>query len=207
MATVLERTVLDDKLFDPNFLNLEFLFYQIFLFAQRVWHFFTSLGAGASAVDFAFLKTLAWFISLALVLGIAYLVWDILKIRKKQEEELGVMQLSAIEKASSAEKNEQWEKVKDLMASQSESDWRLAIMEADNMLGDMLEKIGYVGETIGEKLKGIEASDFTTLNEAWEAHKVRNQIAHEGVNFRITKHQADRVIGMFRQVFDEFHFI
>jgi len=120
---------------------------------------------------------------------------------------LGVMQVSAFEKASNVERNERWEKVEDLMASQSESDWRLGIMEADNMLGDMLEKMGYVGDTIGEKLKGIEAGDFKTLSDAWEAHKVRNQIAHEGVNFHMDKRGADRTIGMFKKVFEEFHFI
>ena len=207
MATVLERTVLDDQLFDPNFLNLEFIFYQIYLLAQRIWDFLVSLGAGAPGVSVSLLKTLVWLISLALIGGIVYCLRDILKIRKKQEEELGVLQISAFEKASSVERNEHWEKVEDLMLSQNEADWRLAIMEADNMLGDMLEKMGYVGDTIGEKLKGIEVGDFKTLSEAWEAHKVRNQIAHEGVNFRINRREADRTIGMFKKVFEEFHFI
>jgi len=208
MPTILERTVLEDKIFDPNFLNLEFIFYQLYTLAQKIWHFIISLGAGVSSgVDVSLLKTVAWLLSLALIGGIVYSVRDIWKIRKKQERELGGMQISAIEKAASAQKNERWEKVTDLMMSSGESDWRLAIMEADNMLADVLEKMGYVGETIGEKLKGIEAGDFKTLSQAWEAHKVRNQIAHEGVNFHIDKRGAERVIGLFREVFEEFHYI
>ena len=64
----------------------------------------------------------------------------------------------------------------------------------------------YIGETIGEQLKGIEQSDFRTLAHAWEAHKVRNKLVHEG-DFMITKREARRVIDLYRKVFEEFHYI
>jgi hypothetical protein len=91
--------------------------------------------------------------------------------------------------------------------SENESDWRLAVLEADLILEDMLEKIGYPGATIGDKLKGIERSDFNTIDQAWEAHRTRNLIAHEGGDFRITNREARRVVGLYEQVFKEFHFI
>jgi hypothetical protein len=85
------------------------------------------------------------------------------------------------------EPNKRWVRVMSHIDSQNESDWRLAILEADLILEEMLEKMGYKGETIGDKLKGIEKSDFNTLNEAWEAHKIRNQIAHDGSEFKINQ--------------------
>ncbi len=103
--------------------------------------------------------------------------------------------------------NPKWQKVIEHINSSNPSDWKLAILEADIILDEMLDKMGYHGETIGEKLKMVEPSDFTTLNSAWEAHKVRNAIAHEGSDFLINKREADRVIRLFEEVFKEFKFI
>lgn len=104
-------------------------------------------------------------------------------------------------------KNPKWQKVLEHVNSPNASDWRLAILEADIMLDEMLDKMGYHGATIGDKLKTIEQSDFTTLQEAWEAHKVRNSIAHEGSDFSINKPEAERVIKLFQKVFEEFKYI
>jgi hypothetical protein len=84
---------------------------------------------------------------------------------------------------------------------------KLAIIEADIMLDTMLTKIGYDGNTVAEKLKNVEESDFVTLQKAWEAHKVRNRIAHDGSKFKISRGEAERVVNLFEQVFKEFYYI
>lgn len=103
--------------------------------------------------------------------------------------------------------NKRWTNVLNRLASHSEGDWRLAIIEADIILDDMLSRMGYHGEGIGEKLKQVEKSDFATLDEAWEAHKVRNRIAHDGASYKMPHHDAERVIGLYKKVFEEFYFI
>jgi hypothetical protein len=105
------------------------------------------------------------------------------------------------------EPNKRWTRVLEHMNSENESDWRLAVLESDLILEEILNKIGYRGETIGDKLKNVEKSDFQTLDLAWEAHKVRNLIAHSGGDFRIDQKEARRVIALYEQVFKEFHFI
>lgn len=101
-----------------------------------------------------------------------------------------------------------WEKVREHLSSENPNDWRLAVMEADIILGEMLEKMGYIkGETIGDKLKTIEKSDFTSLDQAWEAHRIRNMIAHGGSDYILTEREAKRVIGLYEQVFKEFRYI
>lgn len=103
--------------------------------------------------------------------------------------------------------NPKWAKVREHITSENPGDWRLAILEADIILDEMLDKMGYHGETIGEKLKMVEPSDFTSINSAWEAHKIRNSIAHEGSDFLISHREAERVIALFKEVFEEFKFI
>src|SRR5262249_12780407 len=106
-----------------------------------------------------------------------------------------------------AQANPRWHKVIDHLETDKPSDWKLAVLEADIMLDDMLKASGYEGDTIGEKLKKVERSDFNTIDLAWEAHKVRNLIAHEGTDYQLTQREAIRVIELYKKVFEEFYYI
>jgi hypothetical protein len=75
------------------------------------------------------------------------------------------------------------------------------------MLDDMLTKHGYTGDGVGEKLKSADRINFSTLEDAWEAHKVRNQIAHEGYAFNLSESLARRTIAHYESVFREFKVI
>lgn len=103
--------------------------------------------------------------------------------------------------------NERWAHVLSLMTSTAPSDWRSAIIEADIMLGELLYELGVPGETIGEQLKNTSPTAFTTLDLAWEAHKIRNEIAHVGSAYILPEREARRTINLFRQVFEEFKYI
>jgi hypothetical protein len=100
-----------------------------------------------------------------------------------------------------------WEKIIKLSESENQSDWRLAIIEADIILDELLEKLQLPGDTMGEKLKAVEKSDFTTIDYAWEAHKARNMIAHEGSDFLINQREIRRIISLYEAVFKEFSLI
>lgn len=100
--------------------------------------------------------------------------------------------------------NLRWQHIESLADSTKASEWREAIIEADIMLDDILAKHGFVGDGVGEKLKSIEPSELRSLQDAWEAHKVRNQIAHEGSSFNISETIAHRTISHYANVFNEF---
>ena len=89
----------------------------------------------------------------------------------------------------------------------NENDWKLAIIQADIMLSDILDTLHLPGDTMVDKMKAIERSDFTTIDLAWEAHKIRNQIAHEGSDFPLNQREARRVVELYRRVFEEFKII
>lgn len=103
--------------------------------------------------------------------------------------------------------NQQWEKIVAHSESQNENDWRLAILEADIMLDRLLDSLSLPGDTMADKLKAVEKSDFTTIDLAWEAHKIRNQIAHEGSEFKLNQRETRRVISLYQEVFNEFQII
>ena len=99
--------------------------------------------------------------------------------------------------------DDKWNEVLSRSNSENPNEWRLAIIEADIMLEDMLEKKGYSGKTIGEKLKGANKETFHTIGDAWEAHKIRNEIAHQGSDFILTKRITNEAIMRYQRVFDE----
>ena len=144
-----------------------------------------------------------------LFFGIIYCVEKLKEIRKRESEIYDLKIEAGYEevKKGDTELANRWDKVKILIESSNENDWRQAIIEADIMLADLLTKIGYKGEGIGEQLKRIEKSDFQTLDQAWEAHKARNAIAHEGSDYVLNQNEARRIISLYRQVFEEFYSI
>jgi hypothetical protein len=90
------------------------------------------------------------------------------------------------------------------MSSSSEALWRIGIMEADNLLLEALTEKGYQGENLGEKLKG---ASFRTIDLAWDAHKIRNRIAHEGSEFQLTEREAKRAFTLYESVFRDLKII
>jgi hypothetical protein len=88
--------------------------------------------------------------------------------------------------------------------SDNPNDWKLAIIEADIILDDILKKRGYTGSSLGERLKSISPNQLESLNDAWEAHKIRNRIAHDGADFVLTKRVAQETIARYLRIFREF---
>jgi hypothetical protein len=101
----------------------------------------------------------------------------------------------------------EWDGIITLASSENENDWRQAILQADIILDRLLDGIGYTGSDMGEKLRGAQIGDFVTLDAAWEAHKVRNRIAHEGMDFHLSRRETIRVLGLYEKVFNEFSYI
>lgn len=88
--------------------------------------------------------------------------------------------------------------------SDNPNDWKLAIIEADVILDETLRKRGFAGSSLGERLKSVSPNQLASLQDAWEAHKIRNRIAHEGSDFVLTQRLAQETIARYRRVFEEF---
>lgn len=161
---------------------------------------------------FFWLQVVSLFISVFLLIGIIYSVIRLNQIRKVERELLqkasgGDATVSSTPVPDPMRSNPRWEHVKKLMESDNEGDWRTAIIEADIMLSDMVDRMQYPGETLGEQLKSVEKSDFDTIDNAWEAHKFRNRIAHEGSGVNLSRREARRVIALYESVFKEFRYV
>jgi hypothetical protein len=85
------------------------------------------------------------------------------------------------------------------LISESPSDWKIAIIEADKTLDMTLEKKGFAGKTLGERLKEMVPADLPEVyEEVWEAHKIRNRIVHEP-DYEVSQTEARKVVGIYER--------
>ena len=106
-----------------------------------------------------------------------------------------------------APRNARWTQVLEHLFSDNLNDWKLAIIESDTMLDELLTQLGFRGVSLGEKLKSADRDKFRNLTVAWEVHTLRNRIAHEGLSFTMSHYEAKRVIALYEQIFREFGYI
>src|SRR3989338_1729690 len=154
-------------------------------------------------------KLVAVIASILAFFGIIYNSWKLAGINAAENlifnPHLGALATGGVE--ISEPKNKKWEQVIKYANSDNPSDWRQAVIEADVMLEELLHNLGYDGASVCEMLKSVDEKEFLTVEDAWQAHKVRNAIAHSGGDFELSERETKRVIGLFEKVFTEFEVI
>ncbi|MDP3934818.1 MAG: hypothetical protein Q8Q46_01200 [Candidatus Giovannonibacteria bacterium] len=148
------------------------------------------------------LKAIAVYISIPLVLGIIYSVY-------KSNQIFVAMHVFDEPKGAPPEKNknqEDWDKILAGGKSENENDRKQAVIGADSLIDKILGMAGYSGENLGEKLKNIEPADLDSLDALWEAHKVRNRIAHEA-DYALPKEDSGKALSLFEKALKELEYI
>lgn len=95
-----------------------------------------------------------------------------------------------------------WRHVTGHFARGDENSLKVAVIEADNLLDEALRLAGYRGANLGERLKKITSAELPLINEIWEAHKIRNRLAHES-GFRLDRGTAERALEVYQKVFQD----
>ena len=73
-----------------------------------------------------------------------------------------------------------------------------AIMRADSFLDQIMKVVGCQGATFADRLRGLKRRfDRILYQQIWEAHKIRNQIAHESTE--ISSAQARNFLPIYRR--------
>ena len=98
-----------------------------------------------------------------------------------------------------------WSSIKKFSQSMTSSEWKISVIEADKLVDDVLKSKGYVGDSMGERLMSIDPSRFLTLQDVWDAHKLRNIIVHD-MNQVISKEQAVNAIYAYERFLQELGF-
>jgi len=92
----------------------------------------------------------------------------------------------------------QWTKISKRLETKKEAEYKLAIIEADSLLNDILEKMGYKGEMIGERLKQLDSTALPNVEELWQAHKTRNNVVYDP-DYHLTFDQAKKTVAIYEK--------
>lgn len=157
------------------------------------------------------IKDLWWGFYVVCILASPVLIFLFFYVRSQHHRVMHEEEHRYLEEAhrfhSMGSRNERWQEVLDLVNSEDPKHWRLAVIEADVMLDELLKRSGFMGDTLGERLKSADPTTLRMLDEAWEAHRVRNQVAHEVSDFILSQREARRAIELFRKVFEAYNVV
>lgn len=139
---------------------------------------------------------------------LAGIFWTTIKIREIHQHEHEKYSPVLVEEEVAKGLAVQWQVILEHLGSESPAEWKMAILEADNMLDEVLEDMGYVGETLAEKLKSMSRKKIASYDDVWEAHKVRNEIAHGGaIDMELSKKKAWDTVAKFGNTFKELGYL
>lgn len=95
-----------------------------------------------------------------------------------------------------------WKKIQKRLKRGLESEYKLAVIEADSMLNDTLARMGYAGSTLGERLEKITKEVIPNIKELWSAHKIRNNLLHDP-DYKLTLGETKRVLAIFEKALND----
>ncbi len=111
---------------------------------------------------------------------------------------LALIKLPFASSNKSSQAAKRWADIQALIKKSEPTAWSSAILKADSLLDEAL-KNRFAGETLGERLRSAQGKLKPDVYQlAWEAHKLRNKIAHEHIDVSLNEAQA--AIYQFRTV-------
>lgn len=94
-----------------------------------------------------------------------------------------------------------WNKITNRLSTGVESEAKMAIIEADDLLDASLKRMGYTGQTLEEKLSKLTSATVSNLGEVYAAHKVRDNIVHNP-DFRLSQEEAKTALDAYQEAFN-----
>lgn len=168
---------------------------------DQVNQFFSFLYEGRLGAVTPWLRLVAGILTSALAAAVV-----VITIKYRQLLTKPVGSAPAEPAASGAEANRPWREVQQKINSPNASDWSLAVIQADAILDEVLQGRGLLGATMGDRLKQLDRSKLSTLDGAWEAHKLRNRIAHESER-ALAYAEARRAVMLYGEALKEFGYL
>jgi hypothetical protein len=88
------------------------------------------------------------------------------------------------------------------LESDNPSQYKAAILEADQFADEVLKESGYDGANMGERLASINPGQLISYDVIKSAHEVRNRIVNEP-NFSLSQDEAQHLLEQYKQLFAE----
>lgn len=99
-----------------------------------------------------------------------------------------------------------WKKIEKRLKSKQESDWKLAIIEGEEIVSEVLFEMGYQGEDIGKQLKGASEVHIPHLKSLLKASEVYSNIISDP-DYALKKEESEEIIKNFKDFLKNFEYL
>ena len=96
----------------------------------------------------------------------------------------------------SREMSKKWDRIKKRVESGTDSDYKLAIIDADDLLGEVLDSRGYDSEDFKTSIEKASRLLTTGTDEVLSAHEIRNSIVYNP-DFKVSTDQAKKILDVY----------
>jgi hypothetical protein len=135
--------------------------------------------------------------------GIVFIITKISYFNGKVETYMDILGFGNLTKRRSLKG---WEQIKKRIISPAQQDWKLAILEADKILNEILKMAGYLGTDLGKKLEILTAENLSNLDEIKKAHSLADKIMKDP-GMELKKEDAIIVLKSFKKAFIELNLL
>jgi len=136
-----------------------------------------------------------------------FLMWLIIVLVKRSDATWWLRERAfASEFAYGKSTNEQWDAIIKRLKKGDEANLKMAVIEADNLMDNILKRMGLPGADMAERLKQIKPEEVASVNKIWATHDIRNKIVHQS-NFHLTQEEAEKAVGNIEEVLRELEYL
>ena len=137
--------------------------------------------------------TVVLFVDIVLLLIQRGLAGDIRDIR------LGINIPKEMVKKGPREKlKKRWLTIRQKLETGDQAQFKLAILEADDVIADLVRRMGFAGQNLAESLDAAKVGQVGAEDNLRRAHNIRNRIIHEET-FVLTEEQAKETLADYEE--------
>ncbi|MBI2577373.1 MAG: hypothetical protein HYV77_00835 [Candidatus Wildermuthbacteria bacterium] len=183
--------------------------------------FETLIGAYREAIEFIsetfpFLQS-QWFKTIIFIVKIvmgavglillSFIVWVLLKTSWiKFSFGQDVSEFMRYRAGGAQKRMRDWERIRKRLLGTNVSEYKLSILEADQMLDEVLRKLGIKGETMDDRLLNTPDTLVKSIVRMQEVHRTRNNIVRDP-DYYLAQEEAVSVINAYEEAFRDLDLI
>ncbi len=141
-------------------------------------------------------------LSALLLWGTVYIIGETKYLSIKREQYLEVLGKDYLSKDRSLRA---WKQILARLGSEDANNWRLAVLECDHVLNEILKMSGYLGR-MDEKLPKLTEEQLPNIEDVRRAHIIRDKISNDPA-YPITREETIEVVKIYEQSFRDLNLI
>jgi len=154
-------------------------------------------------------SVLIWLQFVSILISVILLGWIIYMMMKtnyfsgKIEDYMDTLGIGDLTKRKSLKG---WQQIRKRIISTAQQDWKLAVLEADKIFGEILKMAGYLGNDIDKKLEILTKDNLSNLDDMKKAHNLSAQIMRDP-GMELKKEDAVTALKAYKKAFIELNLL